>query len=90
MSFGSSESNCVDTAASKEDGGKTANIVIDALTSALRDKRANFDDETLELMALVVKILKREPSQNFYEAVNLLSKEPIMKPLLQSPVSLVA
>ena len=78
------------TAASKEDGGTTANIVIDALTSALQDKRANFNDETLELMALVVKTLKREPSQNFDEAVNLLSKEPIMKPLLQSPVSLVA
>ena len=78
------------TAASTEDGGKTANIVIDALTSALQDKRATFDDEALELMSLVVKILKREPSPNFEEAVNLLSMEPIMKPLLQSPVSLIA
>ena len=78
------------TAASTEDGVATNNIVIDALTSALQDKRASFGNEALELMSLVVKILKREPSSSFDEAVDMLSKEPIMKPLLQSPVSLVA
>jgi len=73
-----------------KDDDTSANIVIDALSSALQDDRANFDSEARELMSLVIKILQRKPSPNFDEAVDLLSKEPIMKTFLQSPVSLIA
>lgn len=67
----------------------SANFIINALTSALQDERANFDSEVQSMIRLVIKILQREPS-SFEEAVDLLSQEPIMKPLFKSPISLVA
>mmetsp|Transcript_11684 Transcript_11684/g.17963 ORF Transcript_11684/g.17963 Transcript_11684/m.17963 type:complete len:304 (-) Transcript_11684:365-1276(-) len=73
----------------QNDKSTSTNFIINALTSALQDERVNFDLEAQYMMRLVIKILQRGPS-SFEEAVDLLSQEPIMKPLLKSPVSLVS
>lgn len=68
------------------DGG----VVREALRLALASGRVDLDQDSTELLSLVLQVLEQE-SQDFEQAVDVLASLPAMEPVLgSSPVSLVA